>query len=120
MDVQSNEKLGNEKASLEKQETSVETIDSIGNDHHAVLTTILKERPVKTWDKNSLHLYAVCFLIYLCSTMNGLPTPDRRLRVVVHTDLRQATTGLSWVPSTLYRATQRITISHQKATVAQD
>lgn len=86
MDVQSNEKLGHEKASREKQEASVETIDAIENDHHAVLTTILKERPVKTWDKNSLHLYAVCLLIYLCSTMNGLPTPDGRLRVVVLTD----------------------------------
>lgn len=64
------------KASLEKNETFVNAIDAIGNDHHAVLTTILKERPVKTWDKKSLHLYAVCLLVYLCSTMNGLSAPD--------------------------------------------
>lgn len=65
------------KVSLEKHETFVDAIDAIGDDHHAILTTILKERPVKTWDKKSLHLYAVCLLVYLCSTMNGLPAPER-------------------------------------------
>jgi hypothetical protein len=72
MDIESKQQSSHaEKASLEKDETFVEAIDAIGDDHHAVLTTILKERPVKTWDKNSLHLYAVCLLVYLCSTMNG-------------------------------------------------
>jgi len=87
MDTQSKQQFSHdEKVSLEKHETSVDTIEAIGDDHHAVLTTILKERPVKTWDKNSLHLYAVCLLIYLCSTMNGLPTPNRRLQFTVLTD----------------------------------
>ncbi|KAL5113254.1 hypothetical protein ACEQ8H_008881 [Pleosporales sp. CAS-2024a] len=43
-----------------------EVVD-IGND----LATILKDRPIKTWGRGSLHLYAVCLLVYLCSTMNG-------------------------------------------------
>jgi hypothetical protein len=36
------------------------------------LTTLLKAHPVKTWGHGSLHLYAVCLLVYLCSTMNGM------------------------------------------------
>lgn len=72
MDIKSKQQPSHaEKVSLEKNETFVDAIVAIGDDHHAVLTTILKERPVKTWDKNSLHLYAVCLLVYLCSTMNG-------------------------------------------------
>jgi MFS family permease len=87
MNNESSQQFDNvKKVSPEKHETSVDTIDAIGNDHHAVLTTILKERPVKTWSRKSLHLYAVCLLIYLCSTMNGLPTPDCSLRFVVLTD----------------------------------
>lgn len=35
------------------------------------LTTILKNQPINTWGRGSLHLYAVCLLVYLCSTMNG-------------------------------------------------
>lgn len=42
------------------------------NDPHTDLTTILKTRPVNTWSRGSLHLYAVCLLVYLCSTMNGM------------------------------------------------
>jgi MFS family permease len=76
-----------EKVSLEKHETSVDASDTIGNDHHAVLTSILKERPVKTWDRKSLHLYAVCLLIYLCSTMNGSQAPHYMLRFVILTDI---------------------------------
>jgi hypothetical protein len=41
------------------------------DDSHGVLKTILKEQPIKTWSRGSLHLYAVCLLVYLCSTMNG-------------------------------------------------
>jgi hypothetical protein len=36
------------------------------------LTTLLKAHPVETWSRGSLHLYAVCLLVYLCSTMNGI------------------------------------------------
>ncbi|KAM0689961.1 hypothetical protein Q7P36_008728 [Cladosporium allicinum] len=57
-----------ERTSTEKQETFV---DIASTDHHAVLTGILKTQPVKTWGSGSLHLYAVCLLVYLCSTMNG-------------------------------------------------
>jgi len=87
MDIDFKEQFSHvEKASLEKHETSVGAIDTVGTDHHAVLTTILKERPVKTWDRNSLHLYAVCLLIYLCSTMNGLSKPDCRSDSVILTE----------------------------------
>ena len=86
MDTQSKQQFSHdEKVSLEKHEAFVDTIDAIGDDHHAALTTILKERPVKTWDKNSLHLYAVCLLIYLCSTMNGSSIPDCMLPFVLLT-----------------------------------
>lgn len=44
-----------------------------GLDRHAVLTSILKASPVNTWGHGSLHLYAICLLVYLCSTMNGEP-----------------------------------------------
>jgi len=58
-----------ERVSSEKQTTRIDIADT---DHHAVLTNILKTQPVKTWGSGSLHLYAVCLLVYLCSTMNGL------------------------------------------------
>lgn len=58
-----------ERASTRKPEVSVDTTSV---DHHAVLSNILKTSPVKTWGSGSLHLYAVCLLVYLCSTMNGL------------------------------------------------
>jgi len=64
-----------ERASTEKQEN---LIDITSTDHHAVLTSILKTQPVKTWGSGSLHLYAVCLLIYLCSTMNGTSIPCRQ------------------------------------------
>jgi hypothetical protein len=63
-----------ERASTEKHETFVDTAST---DHHAVLTSILKTQPVKTWGSGSLHLYAVCLLVYLCSTMNGMSSSGR-------------------------------------------
>jgi len=52
--------------------------------HHAVLTSILETNPVKTWGRGSLHLYAICLLVYLCSTMNGEPNPINIERSVAH------------------------------------
>lgn len=119
MDTQSKQQFShNEKVSLEKHEASVDTIDAIGDDHHAVLTTILKERPVRIWDKNSLHLYAVCLLIYLCSTMNGLSTPSRRLRFPVLTDyfnrLRRISHGFNQCRTELYSVLQSPTRRQQR------
>jgi hypothetical protein len=68
-----------ERTSTEKQETFVNIAST---DHHAVLTGILKTQPVKTWGSGSLHLYAVCLLVYLCSTMNGMPTSDHKPRPI--------------------------------------
>jgi hypothetical protein len=64
-----------ERASTEKQENFV---DMASTDHHDILTGILKNLPVKTWGSGSLHLYAVCLLVYLCSTMNGMLMLARR------------------------------------------
>lgn len=58
----------------EEQELSEKHVDSsqtIQGDPFAKLTTILETQPVKAWNRESLHLYAVCLLVYLCSTMNG-------------------------------------------------
>jgi hypothetical protein len=54
----------------DEQEPSKEydrSTGGVGND----LTTILKNQPINTWGRGSLRLYAVCLLVYLCSTMNG-------------------------------------------------
>lgn len=59
-----------ENVSSEKRDLALEVIE---NDHPDVaLATILKTTPVKTWSRGALHLYAICLLIYLCSTMNGV------------------------------------------------
>ena len=78
-----------ERVSSEKQGTRV---DTAGTDHHAVLTNILKTQPIKTWGSGSLHMYAVCLLVYLCSTMNGM-SPTRTIGYDVDADYRQVTTG---------------------------
>jgi hypothetical protein len=76
MDNQNKENTSyTERASTEKQENFVDTAST---DHHDILTGILKNRPVKTWGSGSLHLYAVCLLVYLCSTMNDMLMPARR------------------------------------------
>jgi hypothetical protein len=53
----------------EKRDTTTSVVDS---DHHAALGSILKTHPIDTWGAGSLHLYAICLLVYLCSTMNGM------------------------------------------------
>lgn len=57
-----------ERVSSEKHDVTASVTDS---DHHVVLGAILKTHPINTWGSGSLHLYAICLLVYLCSTMNG-------------------------------------------------
>jgi hypothetical protein len=73
IDMDNGEKLHadhDEQVISEKRETTTSVIDS---NPHAALGYILKTHPVNTWGAGSLHLYAICLLIYLCSTMNGMP-----------------------------------------------
>jgi hypothetical protein len=63
--------IHDEKAPSEKYDASMDVAE---ND----LATILKSQPVKTWSRGSLHLYAVCLLVYLCSTMNGESIQDSK------------------------------------------
>lgn len=58
-----------EQISSEKRDAIMNVSDS---DQHANLGAILKTHPINTWGAGSLHLYAICLLVYLCSTMNGL------------------------------------------------
>jgi hypothetical protein len=58
----------------EKREATTGVVDS---DAHAALESILKTHPVNTWGAGSLHLYAICLLVYLCSTMNGMSRCQR-------------------------------------------
>ncbi|GAB1728358.1 hypothetical protein NU195Hw_g1663t1 [Hortaea werneckii] len=44
---------------------------SLGPDAQDSLTKILRRRPIRPWGRGSLRLYAICLLVYLCSTMNG-------------------------------------------------
>lgn len=44
---------------------------SLGPHSQESLTEILRKRPIKLWGPGSLQLYAICLLVYLCSTMNG-------------------------------------------------
>lgn len=64
-----------DKPSTEHHETSegkdIATALHNTTDRHAVLKTILEQRPISPWSKGAFHLYAVCLLVYLCSTMNG-------------------------------------------------
>lgn len=41
------------------------------SDRHAVLKTVLERHPVSSSSKGAFRLYAICVLVYLCSTMNG-------------------------------------------------
>jgi hypothetical protein len=39
--------------------------------HNATLAAALSEDKPNPWSKGYLRLYAICLLVYLCSTMNG-------------------------------------------------
>jgi hypothetical protein len=72
-DMDNSEKLHadhDEQVISEKRDTTTSVVDS---DRHASLGSILKTHPINTWGAGSLHLYAICLLVYLCSTMNGMP-----------------------------------------------
>ncbi|KAI6812810.1 general substrate transporter [Hortaea werneckii] len=55
----------------EKVPTCEASKASFGPPPQESLTEILRRRPIKLWGRGSLHLYAICLLVYLCSTMNG-------------------------------------------------
>jgi hypothetical protein len=40
--------------------------------HNATLGKILQENKPNPWGKGYRRLYAICALVYLCSTMNGM------------------------------------------------
>lgn len=39
--------------------------------HNATLAAALNEGKVNLWSKGYRELYAICFLVYFCSTMTG-------------------------------------------------
>ena len=87
------------------------------NNGHTTLQDIMQKRPVKPWSRGSLQLYAICLLIYLCSTMNGqwtFTSEDCSRRA----NKRKATTLRSWDRSTLCRAIPHTTTCPGKATAA--
>lgn len=82
--------MHDEKESSEKHGESTTAIESD-------LTTILKNQPINTWGRGSLHLYAVCLLVYLCSTMNGTSRSNRTIMMacgLIGNRLRRITHGL--------------------------
>lgn len=40
--------------------------------HNATLAAALTEGPVNPWSKGYRKMYAICLLVYLCSTMTGM------------------------------------------------
>ena len=44
---------------------------SLGPHSQESLTEILRKRPIPLRGRGSVQLYAICLLVYLCSTMNG-------------------------------------------------
>lgn len=44
---------------------------SFGPHSQESVTEILRNRPIRLWGRGCLQLYAICLLVYLCSTMNG-------------------------------------------------
>jgi hypothetical protein len=56
----------------EVRKVAVVTALDHSHDRHAVLQTILEQRPLDPWSKGAFRLYSICLLVYLCSTMNGI------------------------------------------------
>ena len=71
------EKTGPEHHENTEEVGNIATALDNSNDRHAVLKTILEQRPLSPWSRGAIRLYAICLLVYLCSTMNGM-TLQRR------------------------------------------
>ncbi|GAB1743263.1 hypothetical protein NU219Hw_g9112t1 [Hortaea werneckii] len=54
-----------------EEASSYEGKGSVGPHSQESLTEILRRRPIPLRGRGSLQLYAICLLVYLCSTMNG-------------------------------------------------
>lgn len=59
---------------LDEARTVVTALDNT-DDRHAVLKIILEQHPLSPWSRGAFRLYAICLLVYLCSTMNGKRVP---------------------------------------------
>lgn len=90
------EKSGSEHhEGVDSARTVVVALDDT-TDRHAVLKTILEQRPLSPWSRGAFRLYAICLLIYLCSTMNGQRIClNPYLRRLTASRLRRLTYGLN-------------------------
>lgn len=74
------------------QDTGVESehhddSDIVVPDTHVAISETLQERNAipNPWGKGHVQLYLMCFILYFCSTMNGIPIPcTHRIREFSH------------------------------------